>query len=385
MNIEKNLAKHFVSLPHKSMRGSYVFLLLIPLFLLPLLGTWLSGMSILPFLTFPPRPAHVNPGEVSWVLFSSGALCIALTIRPFFLRLLMFPHQSCAVKTHHPFPIWGWMAFTCLILFWIVAWNRFTWLESFQLHTFTPLWLSYIVIVNALTSMRTGHCFLMDKPRLFFSLFPLSAAFWWMFEYFNRFVQNWYYLPNAEFNALTYFFLGSLSFSTVLPAVYGTYELLCSVQRINDPFKAWWTLSTKNVRGIGWALLLSACIGLIGIGFIPKFLYPLIWVSPLLILLGIQILQGQETILEKLQQGDWRWVVTSALAGLICGFFWELWNSQSLAHWEYTIPYLHTFQIFEMPILGYAGYLPFGLECLMFTQFILFRLEAERTMAPSNH
>ena len=55
----------------------------------------------------------------------------------------------------------------------------------------------------------------------------------------------------------------------------------------------------------------------------------------------------------------------SSTAGLICGFFWELWNSQSLAHWVYTVPFVHDFKMFEMPILGYAGYLPFGLECVV--------------------
>jgi hypothetical protein len=51
--------------------------------------------------------------------------------------------------------------------------------------------------------------------------------------------------------------------------------------------------------------------------------------------------------------------------------FWELWNSGSLAHWEYTIPFTHRFQLFEMPLLGYAGYLPFGLECLVVVQLFI--------------
>jgi hypothetical protein len=34
-----------------------------------------------------------------------------------------------------------------------------------------------------------------------------------------------------------------------------------------------------------------------------------------------------------------------------------------MAKWEYTLPFVHRFRIFEMPVLGYAGYLPFGLEC----------------------
>jgi hypothetical protein len=51
------------------------------------------------------------------------------------------------------------------------------------------------------------------------------------------------------------------------------------------------------------------------------------------------------------------------LGALICGFFWEMWNIGSLAQWKYSIPYVHRFEIFAMPLLGYAGYLPFGLEC----------------------
>jgi len=41
-----------------------------------------------------------------------------------------------------------------------------------------------------------------------------------------------------------------------------------------------------------------------------------------------------------------------------------MWNWKSLAHWEYSVPFVYRFPIFEMPILGYAGYLPFGLVCV---------------------
>ena len=51
------------------------------------------------------------------------------------------------------------------------------------------------------------------------------------------------------------------------------------------------------------------------------------------------------------------------LAGLVCGFFWELWNICSLAKWIYSVPFVDRFHVFEMPLLGYAGYLPFGIEC----------------------
>ena len=57
-------------------------------------------------------------------------------------------------------------------------------------------------------------------------------------------------------------------------------------------------------------------------------------------------------------------MVVPALAALTCGFFWETWNYFSLARWTYAIPFVQRFHLFEMPVLGYGGYLPFGLMCL---------------------
>jgi hypothetical protein len=84
-----------------------------------------------------------------------------------------------------------------------------------------------------------------------------------------------------------------------------------------------------------------------------------------MIILSMQRLSGRPTLLRALTVGDWRPVVVPALAALICGFFWEMWNHFSLARWTYSIPYVQRFHLFEMPILGYGGYLPFGLECLL--------------------
>jgi hypothetical protein len=72
---------------------------------------------------------------------------------------------------------------------------------------------------------------------------------------------------------------------------------------------------------------------------------------------------GQRHILSGVSHGDWRSAVASAFAALICGWFWEMWNFYSLAKWVYAVPLVHRYPIFEMPVLGYAGYLPFGLEC----------------------
>ena len=75
--------------------------------------------------------------------------------------------------------------------------------------------------------------------------------------------------------------------------------------------------------------------------------------------------------------GDWREAGSWALAALGCGLCWELWNLHSLAKWIYTVPYVHRWQVFEMPLLGYTGYLPFGLECALVAGWIL-----EETQSP---
>ena len=253
-------------------------------------------------------------------------------------------------------------------LAWVIAWNRWEWLGEWQLHTFTPLWLGYIVVLNALSVSRLGTCLMQRDPVRFLLLFPVSAVFWWSFEYLNRFVENWYYLGGRELTAGEYVVLATVPFSTVLPAVFSTLEWLATYPRVSAGLEQAWQLPMLERRELGWILLVGAASGLIGISIWPDYLFPLVWVAPLLLMMGLQLAMGQETVFASTARGDWRLLWIAALAALICGIFWEMWNSGSLAHWEYGIPFTHRFHLFEMPLLGYAGYLPFGLECLAIVQ-----------------
>jgi hypothetical protein len=47
-----------------------------------------------------------------------------------------------------------------------------------------------------------------------------------------------------------------------------------------------------------------------------------------------------------------------------------MWNFYSYPKWIYHIPYVDFWHIFEMPILGYGGYLPFALELYALYHFI---------------
>ena len=284
---------------------------------------------------------------------------------PFLLRLLTCPatlEEDTAPKL--PFPWWGWAGVAIVLLFWVLSWNRFAFYRPLQIYTFFPLWGGYILVANGLTCRRQGISILRARPRFFSVLFFASSLFWWYFEYLNRFVQNWYYdLGVPHVSATEYVIHSSICFSTVLPAVLSTIELLGTYPRLTRPFADWQPCNPPRKKVIGCFLLAGAGFSLAGLAVFPDFLFPFVWIAPLLVIVGMQLVNGCPTIFSGVAEGDWRPVVLPALAALICGFFWEMWNWHSLAHWEYSVPFVHRYQIFAMPLLGYAGYLPFGLEC----------------------
>jgi hypothetical protein len=342
--------------------GIKLGVMLVLLLGLPPLGVWLAGKSVSQYLEFPPLTRYVEHAGFSWIGFLFLALVNLLMLTPPLVALLRTPHHASRV-TPHVFPWWGWAGVAFNAVAWVLAWSRFEWFEALQPFTFSPLWLGYIVVINALTYRRTGHCMMLDRPRYFLWLFPASAALWWFFEYLNRFVQNWYYVGITEFGPLEYVLYATPPFATVLPAVLGTKELLQTFPWLDQALQEWPSIRLRHPRIVGWGLLLLAGAGLTGIGIWPDYLYPLLWVSPLLIITSLQIIMGEQTIFSPVARGDWRPIYCAALAALICGFFWEMWNFYSAAKWVYTVPYVYRYVIFEMPLLGFGGYLPFGLEC----------------------
>lgn len=323
---------------------------------LPLAGVLLVGQDIRHYLVFPPITTSVVHAAFSWPVFLVMAASIVFALWPFVRRGLSL---RSAVA---PFPWWGWCGILFGALAWIAAWTRIPLLAPVQQHTFTFVWLAYIVVVNAVGFARNGRSMITHDTAYFLALFPASAVFWWFFEYLNRFVQNWSYQGIESFTPPQYVLFATLSFSTVLPAVLGTRDVLLPVM---GKFERFTVLSASGRRWPSRVLLGVAVLGLLGIGIFPDALFPLVWIAPGLVIVAIQGLAGEDTIFAPLRRGDWSHVVAAACAALVCGFFWELWNFHSLAKWVYHVPYVDRFRIFEMPAIGYAGYLPFGLECLI--------------------
>jgi hypothetical protein len=312
-----------------------------------------------------------------WPIFLIYALAIVACTGPLLRRIAKWrPEAEPALTARRPFPWWGWVGLAVTAAAWIFAWTRFRWFEPLQRYTLTPLWLGYILTINALALRHGGRCLLRDRPACFVILFPASAAFWWYFEYINRYVGNWHYVGAESIGDLEYFVHATISFSTVLPAVVGTREWLASFPRLERGLSNLWRVPIAESRATAWVFLLLGMAGFLAIGVWPGYAYPIVWVAPVLILTALQSISRLPNPLANLTRGDWRGIGLPALAALFCGFFWELWNWQSLAHWEYSIPFVHRFLVFEMPILGYAGYLPFGIACAAVADLICARLAA---------
>jgi len=329
---------------------------------LPLLGVALAGRPVAPYLHFPPRTRFVEHAGFDWQVFGFTLLASAFAM-VVVARLLRAGFGTRELRTEPaPFPSWGRAAVALLAVAWLLSWTRFDWFAPWQAFTFPFLWLGYTLTINAWTVRLRGGSLMTERPRYFAALFPASALFWWYFEYLNRFVQNWHYVGTEGFGPVAYVVHATLAFSTVLPAVMSTADWLQTLLR-PGPSGPRWDLAAPLRRPVAAVVLVVFCAALLALGVWPDYLYPLLWIAPLAILLSLQVLLREPTLLGCLEIGDWRALYMPALAALQCGLLWEMWNYWSAAKWVYTIPFVHRFEIFEMPLLGYAGYLPFGIEC----------------------
>ena len=320
-----------------------------------------------------------------WGAFIGLVAFTALCLYPFVRRLLKCAFggrgatrpTNYQLSTSNSFPWWGWMGLCVLVCGWVLSWNgRFGWLPPLPVRvqvqiSYAPIWAGFILVMNALCVKRSGHSPMTDHPWAYAATFPASSLFWWFFEYLNRYVWNWYYLGIAELSAAEYTVYATVCFASVLPAVCAVAAWLHTFKVFGD--KVYSDMARVNLRRPAWCafLLVLAATGLTGIVFFPDFAYPLIWISPLTVFILVQFLLGERSVLDSFARGNWSVFFRFGLASLICGLCWETWNYFAYAKWVYAVPWVHRFQIWEMPLIGFAGYLPFGVECAAVTAWIL--------------
>ncbi len=269
-------------------------------------------------------------------------------------------------KSAARFPIYGSIALVVCLLAWACSWLH---IEPFSAYSFFPLWLGYILFVDALVVARHGTSLLQRMRWRYVILFGISSLFWWLFEFLNIPVQNWHYVSDHAYSPFDYFLLASLNFSTVLPAVLGTTELLSTFKLLQPQLLAHESGPRMSLR----TLIVFEVVGVAALVLpwaLPHYCFPLIWFGVTLLLDPINNFMGRKSAYGHLVVRDWRFFVLP-LGALTCGFFWEMWNYYALPKWYYTVPFIGVWKVFEMPLLGFTGYLPFGLELFALYQFVL--------------
>ena len=253
-------------------------------------------------------------------------------------------------------PDYGWLGILLMLVFWTLNWH----LSGFRTHWgFFPMWLGYILTVDAWVFMRRGSSLFSRSLGKFILLFVISAPCWWLFELINERTLYWFYLGRDHFTDLEYFLLASISFSTVIPAVFETTELFASfkwLKKINGGPR----ISANPIIIVFFFILGWLMLGLVLLW--PEYFPYFVWMSLYLITEPINVRLQNPSLVQYTANKDWRPVIALFFGSLICGFFWEMWNYYSFPKWIYKIPYFEYGYIFEMPAWGYLGYLPFALE-----------------------
>lgn len=254
-----------------------------------------------------------------------------------------------------------------ILLIVFVEINFFLKIQPFANWYFPIIWLGYILTIDALVYKLRKDSLISNHFYQFLGMVIISMLLWWVFEFINLPVRNWSYSAGVESLGTLKTLFGSLSFATVLPAFFETVELIRAIHffdkkklhkkhRITKRF-----LHTMIIIGV-------ACFILPVI--LPKFAFPLIWLSFFFILDPINYLHKQPSIIGHLKDRRLAIPLSLLLAGIIIGFLWEFWNYWALPKWSYSVPFVGFFKIFEMPVLGYLGYFPFAFELYAMYWFV---------------
>jgi len=207
-------------------------------------------------------------------------------------------------------------------------------------------------------------------PRTLIAIGVASISGWLVFEYLNFFVSdNWYY-PEAELIGTSKFYAYALIGSTgLMPMAIEMYTLLNTFKGLNKRY----SFGPKVVFARKWqyVLLTASILVTFAVSFYPNELFFIIWLGPLIIFSLLLDILGLWTPFRPIaEKGNWTPLALISLAQFIMGLFYESWNYFSAYHnplqtfnpdyWVYSVPYVNVLHVFEMPLLGLFGYIPFG-------------------------
>jgi hypothetical protein len=358
-----------------------LLLSIVLLLFLPWLGGYFyhNGKFPADFFAYPPLEPIAKPGFNSLVFVAIALACLAISaiyLIPSWFGFKKMPISPVMTNPKVKLPFWFWGGF--------ISWGIS--LTFLGLHLKEPSWFIHwsdvplfwgaVLMLDGWVYKRAGGKSLVSViPQELIGIGVASMTGWMIFEFMNFFVNdNWYYpwgniLDREEF--LLYAFVVS---SGLLPLAFEWYLLFLTFPKFANRFKNGVKISMNNTA-LNVVLCLSLASMLVA-SFFPDVLFFVLWVSPPVILAIVLHKIGVWTPFNSIAQGNWSPVLLSALTYFVTGFCLEGQNYLSAMHngqtalftndpayWQYSLPYVNVAHVFEMPILGYFGYLPFGVYC----------------------
>jgi hypothetical protein len=232
----------------------------------------------------------------------------------------------------------------------------------------TPIcWTGFIIFADAVVYRARGDSWIRSNPREFAMLALASIPLWLVFEFFNLYLDNWYYDGLPE-NWWLRMFGYAWAFATIWPAIFEGAELTAVIRasRGSGGSRGSDLPGLPDLPG-----LLCAASGalMLALPFVvapatARYMAAPVWLGFIFLLEPINARLGVERLTRER-------IINLAWSGLVCGILWEFWNFWSRAKWHYTVPIMEHLKIFEMPVPGYLGFPAFAFEC--FTMFVFVR------------
>jgi hypothetical protein len=233
----------------------------------------------------------------------------------------------------------------------------------------TPIcWTGFIIFADAIVYRARGESWMRSSPREFALLAAASIPLWLVFEFYNLYLDNWYYTGLPENLALRTFGY-AWSFATIWPAIFEGSDLV-AILRLGRRAKRLSPAPPAVPAFPTWSVLSIALGGLMLVSpfltppAVARYLAGPVWVGFIFLLDPINARLGAETLTRDR-------TIDLGLSGLLCGVLWEFWNFWSASKWHYTVPIMEHTKMFEMPLPGYLGFPAFALEC--FTMYVFVR------------
>lgn len=369
---------------NKTTQVAYILLSFAAIIFLPLIGSWIHHSGAFPegFFAYPMLSSQPK-APFSWIVFGVVAIagltlaCLYLFPHWFGFKKMPVPPKPKIVKVK--WPLWFWIGLisfgTSIILLWTKSHEPVLFLHWSDF----PLFWGLVLLIDGWAYKRNGGKSLISEyPQEIVGIGVASAFGWMLFEYLNFFVDdNWFY-PFGDIIDREQFLLYAIIISTgLIPLAFVFYGLFNTIPVLQNRF----TVGPRIVlsEGIKTVLLVLSVLSLFLAGLLPDVLFFTLWLSPALVI-GLTLDKlGIWTPLQSIGRGNWRPTLVFALTYLAAGLCLECENyfsgihsgrevlfTQAPAYWQYDLPYVNRFHLFEMPILGFLGYMPFSLYCWVY-------------------